>query len=558
MPTVPVYNSFQVQERPVSGVRQESNLSTATLSGGADNLARIADAGGRVSQAVVGAQLAIQDRQNVDMLFRAETALQADYTEYKASAAERRGQNAWGITKDTGAWFDKVIEKHVGNLENDAQKALFKQQATKLRTQGVDHFSGYEVGQRRASLEEAAQASIVGSINNAAAVAAEAARGAPGEAGFVQAFDVSGQKADIIKRVAVQAQVNGWGAELRAAKEGEALTNFHKQVLQARVDKDPTGAKAYFEANKGEINGADHDTLGKALAIGGLKETAQTFADQVEANKLGELDAIKLARAKFSGDEEAATVAEIKTRFGEQSQARERSQKDASDAAWKTFSQTGRLGSIPAATLAAMDGKDIEALRNHARVLSEGRAVKTDPGTYLDLRDMMRDNPQGFAKLDLRRYIGKLSTGELHEFAKLQGNTEKLKDAATLDGQLSNIHDQLGWSASDREKKGKLDIAVANAVNEEQKQRGKTLDYTERQKIIDRLVIEGEVLTGSLYKPDPNKSYYEVAGTPDAAKFAPKIPDADRSAIVERYKKKRERPPTEDEIVQTYKIWKGL
>lgn len=557
MPSVPSYDSFQVQARPLPGVRQESNVSPGMLATGDDQI-RLGQGLQRAGAGLGELALKMQDRQNADMMFRAETALQTDFLEYKASASERRGQNAWNITKDTATWFDKKASEHEGNLENDAQRMLFRQQATKLRTQALGYFSAFETEQRRVSLGESAQASIVGATNLAASAAADAPRGAPTEGGFVQAFDVSAHKADIIKRVQALSAMNGWSPELRAAKESEHLTNFHKQIIQARLDADPAGAKAYFEANKGEIAGSQHDLITKALKVGGIKETAQSFADQAEATGLDETDALKAAREKYSGEEEAAVVQELKVRFGERSRIREQGQKDASDAAWQAFSKRGRLSDIPAATLAAMDGRDLETLRTHARVVSEGHAVKTDPNTYLDLREMARENPQAFRQLDLRRYIGKLSGGDIQEFSKLQGSVEKIKDAATLDAQLGNTHDQLGWGAGDREKKGAFDKKVADFINDEQQRRGKALDYTERQRIIDRMAISGEVLSGSVFLPDPNKKYYEVAGTPDAAKFAPEISDADRASIVERYQKKKGRKPSNAEVLQTYKTWKGL
>lgn len=560
MPSVPTYEAFQVPDRSLPDVRQQRDTSAGLFEGNARQVAQLGNALSDAGQGLGAVVREMQDRQNADMLFRAETALKTDYLDYEASARERRGQSAWGITKDTGAWFDKSIQKHLDGLENDAQKALFRQTAEKLRLQSLDQFRAYESAQRRASLDESAQASIVSSINLAAATAARAPKGVAGENGFVQSFDVAPQKADILKRVQALAQINGWSPEMRAAKEQEYLTNFHKQVIQSRLDTDPAGAKAYFDANKGEIAGAEHDTIGRALKVGGLKETAQGFADQVAATGMTEMDALKAAREKFSGEEEAAVVGEIKTRFAESSQARERAQRDASDQAWKIYSQTHRVGAIPASVLAQMDGKDVEALRTHARVVAEGHAVKTDPNTYLDLREMARDNPQAFKALDLRRYIGKLSTSDLQEFATLQGNVEKLKDAATLDAQLSSMHDQLNWGTgdADRQKKGAFDKAVADTINEEQKTRGKTLSYEERQKIIDRMAIEGEVLSGAWYTNDPNKRFYEVAGTPDAAKFAPKVSDADRQTIIERFKTKQKRTPSDAEVMQIYRNWKGL
>ena len=327
-------------------------------------------------------------------------------------------------------------------------------------------------------------------------------------------------------------------------------------MIQAIVDKNPGQARAYFEANKAEIAGSEHDGIGKFLKTGALKEVSQTFADGVMASGMSEAEALTEARKKYSGEEEDAVVGEIKTRFAETQGARERAQRDASDTAWGIYARTGRVNAIPAAVLASLDGRDLAALKDHARIRAEGRAVKTDFGTYYDLRQMAVEDPEGFRKVDLRRYTGKLSSGDLQEFAKLQtGKPKEVKDAATLTQQLSSTYDALGWGASKREQKGAFDRAVTDAINAEQTQRGKELTYTERQAIIDRMAIEGDV--NGMW-PGGGRRYYEVQGRPEAEKFTPEIPDTERQQIVDRFTKRKGRAPSKDELNQIYKQWKGL
>jgi hypothetical protein len=282
-----------------------------------------------------------QERENADLLFRAETALKTDYLEFENQARQRRGQDAWGLSGDAKKWWDEANKKYSEGLTNDVQRRLFEQTVAKMRIQSVDGLSAYEEGQRRQSLQESAQASIVSSINMAAAMAgalpasefkgapvAGAKQDAPAVTTDAQGNQVpgvpaqplsggaklQGMKTDILKRVQVLAKINGWSDEVRSVKEMEYLTNFHKQVIQARIDQDPDGAEAYFKANKGEINGADHDQIEKVIGIGGVKRTAQEFADQVTSSRMTEAQAISLARQKFSGDRESAVVQEIKVR----------------------------------------------------------------------------------------------------------------------------------------------------------------------------------------------------------------------------------------------------
>lgn len=523
----------------------------------------------------------MQERQNVDMLFRAETAVKTDYVAFENSVRARKGQSAWGAAQETAKWWDDKLREHSDNLENDAQRRVFSQSVAKLRVSSLNSVAGYEAEQRRLSLEASAQSSIVSSINLAAAEASNALKYETGstelsenvtvtkdaegnETATVgpvtispgrQGFDISQHKNEILKRTQVLAELNGWAPEVREAKEAEYLTQLHKQVLQARVDKDPAGAKAYFEANKAEINGSDHDAIEKVLKTAGLKETAQTFADEVEQGGMSESNAITMARQNFSGEEEAAVVQEIKTRFREHAEAKDLAQRKAGDEAWDIFAKTKRLSAIPAATLNAMDGKVRLALEKEAKDMASGAEVKTDSAKYYELRQLMRDDPAAFAKRDLRQDFPFLSRGDREEFIKLQTDPNNMKDAATLDQQLSNTHDLLKWDSGDREKKGAFDSAVTKAINEEQKRLGKKLNFDERQQIIDRMVIEGEVVTGGLY--DPDRRYFQVYGTEDAARFEPSVPKDERAKI-EAALKRAGRPVNDAAVLQLYKRKHGL
>lgn len=574
MARVPTYDAPQVEARGLPGVRQSSVASPALF--GAEGEKQMAMGRGlmQAGEGFNAAATRLQDRENADMLFRAETALKDDYLKFEQGVRERKGQSAWGATTDTEKFFADQEKKHSEALTNDVQRKLFGQSVTKLRQSAMGSISSYESGERRRSLEESAQASIVGSINQAAAAAAEGMLVGSGEnkgeatvttdaEGNLVASapgvtvgnnPIAGIKSDIMKRVQVMSELNGWSPERKGLEEGKHLTNLHKQVIQALADKNPGKAREYFDANKSEINGSEHDQIGKFLKISGIKETAQTFADSIGA--MSEAEAIAAARKKYSGEEEDAVVHEVKVRFAEVNQARERLQKNAADQAWQVFGRTGSMKGIPASVLADMDGRDYAALKEHAQNKALGKAAKTDFNTYYDLRQMAANDPGAFRSLDLRQYVGKLSPGDLEEMVKLQtASPKEVKDAATLSQQLSNTHDLLKWGGSDKEKKGVFDRAATNAIQAEQQRRGKELNYDERQAVIDRLVIEGDV--NGMW-PGGGRRFYEVQGTPDAAKFVPKIPDADKQAIVERFKARTGKVPTDAQIQQTFKTWKGL
>lgn len=526
MARVPVYDTAQVAPTGMPTVRQSSVASPSLFSAGADRGLQagkqLMAAGEKINDIAVD----MQNRENADMLFRAETALKTEYIAFEQVARERRGAAAKDLTKEAADWWDKKQTEHSDNLANPTQKRLFAQQVARLRTQSLDGLSRYEADQRRAALAESTSASIVSSINLAASQV-----GTPTEQAAIM-----GAKADVLKRLDVLAKLNGYDGNtpeataLRDAKRAEALTNLHMQVIQNMVNSDPSRAKAYFTANKAEINGVEHEKIEGLYKAGTIREKAQKVADELTEAGMSEANGLIFIRQKLSGDEEAAAVLEWKTRHAEQTAARERAQKDAADQAYGIYARTGRFSAIPVDVLQKLDGRVLLALKKDAQSAAEGKMPKTDWDKYYELRQQAFTDPVAFAKRDLRGDFAYLGQAERKGMIDLQAAVRKpdeLKDVATLENQLSNTHDLLGWGASDREKKGKFDTVVQQTIATEEKRTGKKLTFEERQKIIDRMVIERDNTALQF----GTTRFYEVQGTENAATFTPRVPKEERAKI---------------------------
>lgn len=569
MATVPRYDGPQVETQALPGARLSGNVSQEALSGRGQQAAQIGQGLSNFGRTVNNIAVDIQERENAAMVFSAETALKDDYLQFENSIKARKGHDAWGATDEAEKWFAEQSKVHGQGLGNDRQRAIFGQQLTKLRQQAMTSISAYEIGERDRTLAEAAQASIVGSINLAASAATDGLVSANGDGkpsvvqdavggeAVIGGDPVPALKGDIIKRIDVLAQMGGWSAEKREMEVNKYVTVMHRQVLGALVDTNPDLAQKYYTDHKVEIDGTERAGIEKALKVGGLRQQAQNAVDDILSKGLTEAESLAYARKEYKGEAEDEITQRVKARFSEVDQLREQGQRTAADSAWKAYSQRQNIDDVPTSVIASMDGRDIETLRDHAKTVASGASVKTNPSTYYGLRVMATDEPASFAKVDLRRYIGQLSTEDFEEFVKMQTSAPgDLKDAATLQQQLSITHDLLGLKKGDADKKGLFDKAVIDAVNNAQTHSGKKLNYDERQVIIDRMTIEGDLARG--FFNDTEGRYYDVAGKPESAQFAPEVPDADRSLIAEKFKAKHGRDPSDDEVVNAYKIWKGL
>lgn len=103
---------------------------------------------------------------------------------------------------------------------------------------------------------------------------------------------------------------------------------------------------------------------------------------------------------------------------------------------------------------------------------------------------------------------------------------------------------------------GWAEIAFSEAANREReayKQRtGKYPDPDEETKLLDRLTLPGQ----SSWFGDNAKTYAESVAT--GRKFVPQISSADRSELMKRFAARGVAAPTDEQITQAFKAWKGI
>lgn len=537
MPQIPTYDSSQVsatdagpQFRGPSNAGEQAVIAGAAIQGVGDDVQSIA--------------MDQQHIQNADTVLKAETQFKNDYLTYQQSLQNRKGQNAWGVTQDLSNWFDKTAPKYNDSFANDAQRRAFAATYDSVRTQGMETTGKFEADQRQASVNESGKDSIQASINMAAADHNNQAT-------------IDGAKSDITRRIQLLGMLNGWSPEIQGAQMTNALTDMHKQVIQALVDENPDQAKAYFDRNKQEIAGSDRDVIDKVIRQGTIRQIGQQATDKIMGQNLSEGAALSVARSQFTGQQQDEVVRRVQERYAEADAIRERDQKTAGDKAWNIFSKAGQnLSSVPTTTLAAMDGKDRIALEKEAQAHATGKDVDTDWTTYYGLRAQASQNPQAFSGNDLRQYYPKLGPDQRKELIDIQDQVKKggQNDVQSLDQQLAQTHEVLKWGSGDADKKGAFDSAVTRALATEQNSLGKKLSYDQRQAVIDRMAISGNYPGGPWFR---TAHFSEVAGTTQEGNFHPTIPDDEKTKITQALQR-RNMPVTDDAVMKLYKIKHGL
>lgn len=550
MPQIPRYPRADTISQADTGNASYPTIEQRQVQlGGNDIIAAPAKALNVASQVEFAAAARAQEKEDADVTFRAEAGLKDGLAKVLRAEQDKQGIDAWGSSERVSQWFGEAEKQYAEGLTSDAQRRVFSRTFANLRLQAIDSASRHEVAQRNKSLTESTEATIAGSINFAAANYTNP-----------QAIDTA--KDDITRRGKALGALRGWTAEQHERFVADKISTMHLQVLENLVTANPSGANAYYQLNQGEIDGTKRNTVERVIKEGTLRTRIQGIVDEVTATGATEAQGIERIRKEFSGDEEDRAVTALKMRFKEASDARERAQRDAADAAYNIFARTGRLDAIPPALLEKLDGKVLIALRKDAKHLSEGSAAKTDPNLYYELRDLAARDPDKFRNLDLRQFFPRLGKGDRETMIDLQMNLEKpekQRDLRTLSQQLDGAYRSMGWKGSDGEKKGVFEQRVLEALRTEQMRNGnKPLNDEQRQKIIDKMMLQGEVLSGRWYMNDPNKRFYEVAGTADVARFSPFVPKAERDQIVAAFAKRGKAKPTEKEIVDLYRQRHGL
>ena len=449
---------------------------------------------------------AIQERQDADLIMRAETDIKGKYLEWEGQAKQRKGQQAWGVAKEAAEWWEKEGAQVADSLQTPIQKRLFSQTVAKLRAQSVGQFSGYEAGQRRESLDASAQASIVGSINLAAAN--------PGNGELL-----TSAKQDILRRTDMLAKLNGWDPAVKDVKQAEYLTNFHKQVIQGLVRDNPAAAETYFQTNKAEIEGSQHAEVGGFAATATATRLGEQAAEQAWQT-LGpksdrdpvQLDKLEEQVRKSGLADEARKVAisalrERATAFKDARRERD-DQLEASvnqaildgKSAREIRSMPSFLSLSPESARKIVDFMESRALRHEQRAAAQEsradaaeargqrRMAREGMGAYLQYSnpDTLRSMTEAQV-LNLLPTLGNDLTRDLMEKRRTLNNPAKLAEARMDTDDFNHIAQQIGidpFRTANRAQVGELRYRVEQMISAAQQGGNKSLTRDEKMNLM--------------------------------------------------------------------------
>lgn len=470
-----------------------------------------------------------------------------------------KGKDAVDAAMKTRVDLDAAFTDVVGGADNDVQRILLRNAANvRLRSANSSIIKHSLTEQRDYDIKETG--AKVDTLVSDAIRYSSGFRNPQGD--FAIYYGAAKKEADIL--------ADKLGYEKDSAQRQQLLlkatNSIHGQAVQAAIDgQNLDDARDYLQRYGNEMTPETYNKAKKALEIGTSDAKEQSIADKIWAESGNSISAaLQKARTTLSGKEEDAVVQRLKIFETERTGIIQAAQNEAKDKAWRTYTETGDIKKVPATILAGMDGADLASLNRTAKADLEARTkgveVKTDSNTYYMLTQEAIKNPdfKDPSKFDLRKYFDKLSPGDRNHFINLQrtiGTKNEAPEAVTTQQQISTTIKQLGLKD---EKAGTFTAEANKALFAAQQQKGGKLDQTERQRVIDGLVLQGEVLTGSWYRPDPNMYRFEALNRGEGAKFKPEFTDSQRNKARDALVRNGVSNPTKSQIdavlYQTYGI----
>lgn len=560
MPTVPTYSRPQVGMAGLPGVRQSSNMSPA-LAGGiaAEQISQAAQGLNAVGDGLARRERAEQDKADQvrvnDAMNKAVGAKLKLTYDKDIGFNGLRGESALNrpdgkpLDQEYGELFDKHVAEISASLGNDNQRQQFRMQADQMATQfrgGLQQHVAKEYGDYQLSVQD-------GTVKTA-----------QDQMGL--AWDnpeaVGQSKAAIEAAVYETGRLKGWSPQQVKAATLDQMSRGHVSVLAAATDAGKLDyAREYLKTNKDSMTPEARLAATKVLEAGDFEARTQGAAESLYgANKDDVAGALAAAREKYKGKEEDAIVQRIKGLDGERVALRERAQADAADQAWRSYANGG-MRAVPPSVMAAMDGKQLEALRRTAKVDAEAAAakrdVKTDPNVYYALSAAATSDPN-FKNQDLRPFFDKLGPADRKHFIDLQSKVTKPEAAAEVVGIGEQKNAMVKALGLKDEQAGTFHQVADKVLFQAQQDKGRKLDQDERQKVLDKLVLQGEVVKGSWFSADPNMRLFEAVASGQADKFKAEFSDADVNKATAALQRAGVVKPTKQQIDATMRAAYGM
>lgn len=484
MPRVQTYNPAGTVSRQNTGaVYQTAAGATPQAFGesGARALQGMAQGMGDIARAADE----IAQRQEAAAMLEADSALQQWENENlhhpEKGYFTATGKQALGGTKQYAEDFDRVASELATKMPA-RKRQDFEALVQSRRDRLLVGMSRHEANQRKVYFEatekQAVAGAVQGAINNYTDPEAVAENLNRGELYIRQ--NLAGDPPAVVQ------------ARVEKMKSDAYLGMIDRMAVQ-----DPMRAQKFYAKVKEEIQGVDHAKVERALDGHVTKARAQGEADSIIAAG-GTLESqLEKARKIKDADVRDDVVARVKTRFNERETIRRIHEREMSETAWNAAMTEPAFSfeDIPA----NLPVDDKKALMAYIQKKASGEAVRTDWEVHSQVREMMLENPQAFAGVNLYQFRNRLADSEFEAFLKAQddlrkGRESSIKAVQSVDSQIRGMLGEIGvktTEAASKKEKQQYGTTVRRYQEEAQlfmERNGREPNTQERTEILDSII----------------------------------------------------------------------
>ncbi len=344
-------------------------------------------------------KVALQEKQKYEFV-QAQDALvkaHAELNEYvNTDILTRQGLNARDAEKDVSDKAKSIYDTHMKNLSGGSRayfdisfKSATASQYDRAQRYGQDQFKRASLETNQAVLRQNVE-DAVNDYNNTETLAKS--------------------RNAIYGTIAAEKAMMGYSPEVAKQKAADAISGMHAGILDRMlVNNDLGKASEYYRANGAEINPQLKTQIEAKLKSASDLELSQSVADNLMLKYPSDWDtAVAEVRKTYSGTQEEQIIAQLKTRYQEKENFRQKSERDNLQALiLKQYNGKLTIPDIDNAVNSKMISPDI-GLKYKDALMNPKIEPKFIPELYTNLR-------QSFAEYQ----SGKISE---NEFLKIYAN----------------------------------------------------------------------------------------------------------------------------------------
>ena len=459
--------------------------------------------------------------------------------QWQSENQDRKMQKANGMTNEYFTAHSEMME----TLAQELPSSVADKFRYKMKNEGIaqaKRWSVYEAGQKHEYRQSANNVSIKSYTN--------------------KAINLPDQGPDWVDAMAELKNLVDQGLDLKGVTDPKikeaawkaAQADVYVGRTRALLDKDPVQAYGYWQGVRHFVEDAktrqDYD---EKLKLASEDNEAETWVESQFKNPENRATLEQSIIDRYEGKQETAALTTLKRLMNADANNKEIVKNTNVKTAWdlvnKPENVSRKLDAIPETQ--KMWLRENAATEWNALVKwSTFADIKTDEDIHGDLLELRDNRPADFKQLQLDQFRGVLSNTDLQSLREDQNTIDSKMQTTTRSQQISAVFEQMGWGGKGDKKKQHAFRRAFDLAEKEfmSSNGGKPPNQEQRQLIIDRLLMDGEVVSGSWYIPDFDKKFYETVGTEDAAKFRFDIPDAERELIKQALKQKGQVPSEEN------------